>query len=587
MTLADAIYEFDGRLDRLEQDLRNHYGETFRPPHRERSPTGVPEDLLTLGLVGGTGVGKSSIVNALAGRDVSRTSARRPTTARAIPYLHIDRLDALADMSFIRDHLSEDRITHEIPELRSLALFDLPDIDSRADEHGDVVSAAAEGLDLVVWIASLTKYSDREFHDWIRARAAGVDLDNAVFVINKIDRIDAGEGAPARKTLRDRFADTLIESLGLDPSRKGDLRIFLVSTLLDREVPGNEFEALRSEIFRERDAREIARIKASNRLAEADRRLAHMETFLALDERRGRLDEEVKEARAELDQSLDELLIAGELERIIETSPVPGALADIHYRRSVKSWPLLPRLTFLAAPLRRSFKILRQLQRLAGLDGGIEDGAGEAHSPLLGALESVQHARRRHRSRRASLATELPFSPKDRAEMERDLRRFRTECDEALGKTLEERRRVDSGSVSAPRWWRYIVVFAPLLWFPFLQPLVQESLDPNAGSAPLLHRLAFRLAQVAGATHLMVSLLFVALVYAIIILMLRGIAWRRASQECRRVLESDSWRDVMKERLESIALEDLEDERRRIDSEGGELRALRAERSSLRERVGA
>ena len=41
---------------------------------------GYPSDLYVLGLIGGTGVGKSSLLNAIAGVDVSPVSARRPTT---------------------------------------------------------------------------------------------------------------------------------------------------------------------------------------------------------------------------------------------------------------------------------------------------------------------------------------------------------------------------------------------------------------------------------------------------------------------------------------------------------------------------
>ena len=44
---------------------------------------GFPADAYVLALVGGTGVGKSSLLNALAGATVSQASARRPTTERA------------------------------------------------------------------------------------------------------------------------------------------------------------------------------------------------------------------------------------------------------------------------------------------------------------------------------------------------------------------------------------------------------------------------------------------------------------------------------------------------------------------------
>ena len=46
------------------------------------------DDVLVIGLVGGTGVGKSTLINALAGDAISTSSDRRPTTDRVIVYRH-------------------------------------------------------------------------------------------------------------------------------------------------------------------------------------------------------------------------------------------------------------------------------------------------------------------------------------------------------------------------------------------------------------------------------------------------------------------------------------------------------------------
>ena len=45
---------------------------------------------LTVGLLGGTGVGKSTLLNAIAGRTISRSGDRRPTTDRIVCYRHRD-----------------------------------------------------------------------------------------------------------------------------------------------------------------------------------------------------------------------------------------------------------------------------------------------------------------------------------------------------------------------------------------------------------------------------------------------------------------------------------------------------------------
>src|SRR3954464_9633371 len=52
-----------------------------------RERVGFPGDAYVLALVGGTGVGKSSLLNRLAGGVVSAASARRPTTAEPVAWV--------------------------------------------------------------------------------------------------------------------------------------------------------------------------------------------------------------------------------------------------------------------------------------------------------------------------------------------------------------------------------------------------------------------------------------------------------------------------------------------------------------------
>src|SRR4029079_1476855 len=57
--------------------------------------TGFPADAYVLALVGETGVGKSSLLNALAGEVVSVASVRRPTTSRPVAWVPADDRVAL------------------------------------------------------------------------------------------------------------------------------------------------------------------------------------------------------------------------------------------------------------------------------------------------------------------------------------------------------------------------------------------------------------------------------------------------------------------------------------------------------------
>src|ERR671935_1193608 len=52
-----------------------------------QSRLGFPSSAYVLALAGGTGVGKSTLLNAIAGEVVSKAGARRPTTADAVAWV--------------------------------------------------------------------------------------------------------------------------------------------------------------------------------------------------------------------------------------------------------------------------------------------------------------------------------------------------------------------------------------------------------------------------------------------------------------------------------------------------------------------
>ncbi|HEX7195958.1 MAG TPA: dynamin family protein, partial [Candidatus Limnocylindria bacterium] len=109
------------RAARAER-LRRHVDDYLRPRARD---AGAP---LVVVLLGSTGSGKSSLFNALAGRDVSPSGVLRPTTRRPVALAHPD--DATQDLlPGLSEREALDLIVDDAIG-RGLVLVDAPDFDS-------------------------------------------------------------------------------------------------------------------------------------------------------------------------------------------------------------------------------------------------------------------------------------------------------------------------------------------------------------------------------------------------------------------------------------------------------------------------
>src|SRR5688572_25849481 len=88
------------------------------------------ESPLVVALFGGTGTGKSSLVNALVGRDCTRTGRERPTTMRPVLVAHPQ-----TDLGALGLPLDEfEIILDDAPVLRDIVLIDCPDPDTTEAE---------------------------------------------------------------------------------------------------------------------------------------------------------------------------------------------------------------------------------------------------------------------------------------------------------------------------------------------------------------------------------------------------------------------------------------------------------------------
>ncbi|MGQ0608849.1 MAG: GTPase [Chloroflexota bacterium] len=162
---------------------------------------GFGGSVYVMALAGGTGVGKSSVLNALAGSVVSEARATRPTTDRPVAWVADDRRDEVAPLL---DWLKVDQVVgHGDERLGDVAILDLPDVDSVRSEHRAMVDTLLPRIDAVTWVVDPEKYDDARVHFYWRAMAPHAD--RLRFVINKSDRLTEDEGRVIADDLRARL----------------------------------------------------------------------------------------------------------------------------------------------------------------------------------------------------------------------------------------------------------------------------------------------------------------------------------------------------------------------------------------------
>lgn len=113
---------------------------------------------LTVGFFGGTGVGKSSLLNRLVGEPVAEVGLERPTSTEVTLYVHEQYPPRnLAELFPIeRVHVRE----HRRDEYRHVVWIDMPDIDSVERANRELVFEWLPYLDWLIYVVSPERYRD-------------------------------------------------------------------------------------------------------------------------------------------------------------------------------------------------------------------------------------------------------------------------------------------------------------------------------------------------------------------------------------------------------------------------------------------
>jgi hypothetical protein len=136
--------------------------------------------------MGGTGVGKSSLLNKLARQDIAKAGIERPTSREVTLYHHqqvsLHQLEAVFPLQDLQVSQHSEALN------KSVVWVDMPDFDSTEEKNKDIVMQWLPYVDVLLYVVSPERYRDNKAWQLLLREGANHAW---LFVMNQWDRGDA------------------------------------------------------------------------------------------------------------------------------------------------------------------------------------------------------------------------------------------------------------------------------------------------------------------------------------------------------------------------------------------------------------
>lgn len=309
VTLRDALV---AELTRLAAISDEAGAKTVATEIRDERIPALEEGRLTMVVLGEFNHGKSTVINALVGRDVLPTGITPTTSA----ITHIYRGDARARV--VRDS-GEEEVTPEAfrqlvtqeaaedlrhvdlsvaidPLVEGLVIVDTPGVNDISQQRAEITYGYIPRADVVVYVLDASQALKKSELTFIRERLVRNKLDRVFFVLGKSDALSTEELAEVREHVESRLAPVV-----------GQVRLFPVSARKALSGGDEGFdafrEALQHELRVQRDQILIeGALRAARRLSSIVGHTLAIEDR-ALDLEAGELEERVARVRERLNMS--------------------------------------------------------------------------------------------------------------------------------------------------------------------------------------------------------------------------------------------------------------------------------------------